>query len=71
MSVGATLVLGVIAAYAAVGLVTALLFVTFGAVHVLPQPATVSIPTRILLIPGAVVLWPYVIARWMQSAGRS
>ncbi len=71
MSLGATLVLGVIAAYAAVGLVTALLFVTFGAVHVLPQPATVSIPTRILLIPGAVVLWPYVIARWMQSAGRS
>jgi hypothetical protein len=71
MSVGATLVLGVIAAYAAAGLVTALLFVTFGVVRVLSQPATVSIPARILLIPGAVALWPYVIVRWVQSAGRS
>jgi hypothetical protein len=71
MGLGATLVLGGIIAYALAGLVTALLFVAFGVVRVLPQPATVSIPARILLIPGAAALWPYVIARWVQSAGRS
>jgi hypothetical protein len=71
MSLGATLVLGVIAAYAAAGLVTALAFVCVGVERVLPQSATVSIPARILLIPGVVALWPYVVARWVQSAGRS
>jgi len=68
MSLGATLVLGVIAAYAAAGLVTALLFVCFGAARVLPNPAPVSLPTRILLVPGTAALWPYVLARWIRSA---
>ena len=71
MSLGATLVLGGIIAYALAGVVTALLFVAFGVVRVLPQPATVSISARILLIPGAAALWPYVIVRWVQSVGRS
>jgi hypothetical protein len=54
-------------AYAAVGLLTALAFVTFGVVRVLPQPAPVTIPARILLIPAAAALWPYVLIRWLKS----
>ena len=68
MSLGATFVLGAIAAYAAAGLVVAVLFVCFGVMRVLPQPAPVTLPARLLLIPGATVLWPYVLSRWVRSA---
>jgi hypothetical protein len=59
--------LGALIAYAAAGLATALVFVTFGVVRVLPKPAPVSIPARILLIPAAAALWPYVLCRWLKS----
>ena len=59
--------LGALIAYATAGLATALAFVTFGVTRVLPQPAPVSIPARILLIPAAAALWPYVLARWVRS----
>jgi hypothetical protein len=61
------LVLAVLIAYAATGLVTAVLFVTLGVTRVLPQPAPVTIPARILLIPAAAALWPYVLSRWLKS----
>jgi hypothetical protein len=60
-------VLGVLAAYGAAGLVTALLFVTFGVVRVLPTPVSVSLGARMLLIPGATALWPYVLWRWARA----
>lgn len=56
-----------VAAYAAVGFVAALAFVTFGVARILPHPTTVSIGARLLLIPGAIALWPYVILRWIKS----
>ena len=56
-----------LAAYAAVGLVAALAFVAFGVTRLLPHPAPVSFGARILLIPGATALWPYVILRWAKS----
>jgi hypothetical protein len=62
-----TVILGLLIAYAAGGLLTALAFVTFGVMRVLPNPAPVSIPARILLIPGAAALWPYVLTRWLRS----
>jgi hypothetical protein len=62
-----TVIFGLLLVYAAAGLVTALAFVTFGVVRVLPQPAPVSVPARILLIPAAVALWPYVLIRWLRS----
>jgi hypothetical protein len=58
--------LNALALYAAVGLVTALAFVTVGVMRV--QPANVSLGTRILLIPGAAALWPYVLVRWLRAA---
>jgi hypothetical protein len=56
-----------VAAYAAVGFVLALAFVTFGVTRVLPHPASVTIGARLLLIPGATALWPYVLVRWLKS----
>ena len=66
MGAGA-LVLGGLAFYAAVGLAIAVAFVTLGVTRVLPQPVPVSVPARILLIPGAAALWPYVLGRWVSA----
>ena len=57
-------------AYAAVGSLVALAFVIVGVTRVQPMPVTVG--ARILLLPGAFVLWPLVVARWhkSRSAGR-
>lgn len=65
-TVGA-LMLGGLALYAVAGLVTGVAFVIFGVTHVLPQPMPVSVGARILLLPGAAALWPYVLARWLRS----
>jgi hypothetical protein len=53
--------------YALIGLVTALFFVSIGVIRVLPHPVPVTIGARILLLPGAAALWPYVLLRWRNS----
>jgi hypothetical protein len=58
--------LNILALYAAIGVVTALAFAAFGATRV--QPAPVSLGARILILPGAVALWPYVLLRWLKAA---
>jgi hypothetical protein len=65
--IGANLMvlLYLLAAYVAVGIAVALAFVTAGVAQVQPMPVTVG--ARILLLPGAFVLWPFVIARWHKS----
>lgn len=59
--------LNALALYAAAGAVTALAFVTFGVTCV--QPAPMSLGARILILPGAAALWPYVLMRWVQARG--
>ena len=39
----------------------------FGVTRVLPEPLPVTVGARILLFPGAALLWPYVLARWLKS----
>ena len=51
--------------YAAIGIVFALGFVVLGVTRV--QPARVSLGARILIVPGAAALWPYVLLRWIRS----
>jgi hypothetical protein len=51
--------------YLAVGFVTAVPFVIFGASRVLPDPAPLTVGARVMLLPGATLLWPYVLARWL------
>jgi hypothetical protein len=60
-------VLYLLAAYIAVGIAVALAFVLVGVTRVQPIPVTVG--ARILLWPGAFVLWPWVAARWLRSGG--
>jgi hypothetical protein len=58
--------LNALALYAVLGVVTALAFVLFGVTRV--QPAPVSPGARILILPGAAALWPYVLMRWIKAA---
>jgi hypothetical protein len=57
--------LNALALYAAIGVVTALPFVSFGVTRV--QPTPVSLGARILILPGAAALWPYVLLRWLKA----
>jgi hypothetical protein len=66
MSFGAILLIGVYL-YVLVGIVTAVAFIISGATRVLAHPIPVTIPARILLLPGATVLWPYVLIRWLGA----
>jgi hypothetical protein len=61
------LFLTAIGLYALAGLLVALAFVTMGVTRVLPHPAPVTIGARILLIPAAAALWPYVLYRWRSA----
>jgi len=65
MHPGVAFLLDLLALYAAIGVVTALGFITFGVTRV--QAASVSLGARILILPGAVALWPYVLARWIKA----
>ena len=67
MDTAATIIVYGLALYAACGLVVALAFVAIGVTRV--QPQSVSLGARILILPGAVALWPYVLARWLASRG--
>jgi hypothetical protein len=60
--------LNALALYVAAGVVTALAFVSFGVTRV--QPAPVSLGARILILPGAAALWPYVLKRWLKAGPR-
>ena len=63
----AAMLLSALALYIAVGVATGLAFVLFGVTRVFPHPISVTIGARILLLPGASLLWPLVLRRWLQS----
>jgi hypothetical protein len=54
-----------LALYAAIGIVTAFAFVSLGVTRV--QAASVSLGARVLILPGAAALWPYVLLRWLKA----
>jgi hypothetical protein len=62
-----SILLGALELYAAIGLVAAIAFVSFGVSRVFPEPVTVSFGARLLLLPASALLWPYVIGRWVKS----
>jgi len=59
-----------VAVYTAVGVCTAVAFVTVGVDRVLSNPVSFTPGARLLLLPGAAALWPYVIMRWRKAASR-
>jgi hypothetical protein len=65
MSAMAAFLLGILALYVAVGLLIAVPFVVSGVTRV--QPAPVTVGARILILPGAAALWPFVLSRWLKS----
>jgi hypothetical protein len=58
------------ALYAIAGAVTAFAFVAFGIARVLPAGTPVTLGARVLLMPGAALLWPYVLLRWVKARAR-
>jgi hypothetical protein len=62
------IVLLAVTLYTAAGIVIASSFLAFGVTRVLPAPAAVTLGARIMLFPGAVALWPYVLVRWVKSS---
>jgi len=64
MSLLAAILYG-LALYAVAGVVTALAFVSFGITQVQPMPA--SLGARLVLLPGAFALWPYILIRWRKA----
>ena len=59
-----------LACYAAVGLGTGLAFVMAGVSRVLPGAPAFSPGARLLILPGAAALWPYVLLRWLRTRKR-
>jgi hypothetical protein len=59
------IVLYAIALYLAIGFISALAFVSVGVTQVTSYSLTLG--ARILLLPGATVFWPYILARWLKS----
>ena len=55
---------GLFVGYVAVGILTALLFALWGVTQTVPS--TLTFGARLLLIPGAFALWPYVLFRWLK-----
>jgi hypothetical protein len=68
MTASASVILWIVGLYAAAGLFIALAFVAVGAPRLIRPDASytpVSLGARILLIPGAIILWPLVLWRWL------
>jgi hypothetical protein len=58
-----------LAVYAFLGVVIGVVFAIFGVSQVIPHTATMTLGARILILPGAAALWPYVLVRWLKSRG--
>ena len=59
-----------LAVYAALGLAVGIAFVAAGISRVLPGSVSFSPGARLLILPGAAALWPYVLIRWLNARGR-
>jgi hypothetical protein len=59
-----------LAIYAVAGILTALAFVSFGVDRALVQPASFTLSARMILLPGAAMLWPYILVRWIAARNR-
>jgi hypothetical protein len=66
----ATMILGGIALYAAAGLGVGTAFVAAGVDRALSAPMSFTVGARLLLLPGAALLWPYVLSRWLLARAR-
>jgi len=56
--------------YLLLGLISGVLFVGFGIGRVDPAARGTSIGFRLLVLPGSIALWPFVVAKWFRSLSR-
>jgi len=61
------ILLSALGIYLACGLIFALAFVLFGAGRIDPHARQGSWGFRVLIIPGAAVLWPLLLNRWRRG----
>jgi hypothetical protein len=64
----AQFVVGVVEAYAVVGVVFAFLFLVRGVTRLDPRVAGAPKTLRLLILPGIVALWPLFAWRWIAGA---
>ena len=64
----ARLIVGAAGLYAAAGVVFGLLFVTRGVARVDPSARGAGWGFRLLILPGTIALWPYLLRRWRSGA---
>jgi hypothetical protein len=64
----ARFVVGVVEAYAVVGVVFALMFLPRGVTRLDPRVAGAPKTLRFLILPGIVALWPLFARRWIAGA---
>ncbi len=57
----------IVAFYCAIGIIVATFFALFGAQQANAGRVPVSFGARALLIPGAMIFWPLVLARWRAA----
>jgi len=67
---GAIWVVNVLAAYAAVGLLFAAVFLVVGINRIDPAAKGSGIGFRLLILPGVAALWPVMFKRWIQGHAR-
>lgn len=58
-----------LALYGGIGLVFALAFVARGAARIDPDAAGATLGFRVLILPGAAALWPWMLLRWRSADG--
>ena len=64
----ARLLAGAAGVYLAVGVLFAVPFVAFGAGRIDPAARGAPAGFRLLVLPGAIALWPYLLSRWASGA---
>ena len=53
--------------YVAIGVVFGAAFIAAGVSQVLPGQPSFTLGARLLLLPAAAALWPYVLIRWLRA----
>jgi hypothetical protein len=70
MTIGlASLILTVLGVYMAVGLIFGVAFIILGASKIDTASIKMPIRVRLLILPGVMLLWPLMMAKWITRKG--
>ena len=67
----AHIAVAVLGVWTALGVLFAIAFVAIGAGRVDHDALTGGLGFRLLLFPGAVAFWPFLLVRWMRGSGEA